>query len=199
MEGIIQAAGLIYTLLILGTSLTKMMRGLRRPGGRSVGQTGWLRSRLFYALASLIFLGVCALLWQPLPLTISETWHGFILAAGGLLLFGGLSLYAWGMFILGEMHSGSTSLGAQLYSGHRLITRGPFQYLRHPMYLGIMIAPFGGLLLFHNWTMLLVSLGFLGLPLRARREEQALAAEFGQEWQEYARKVPAFLPRILKK
>lgn len=34
----------------------------------------------------------------------------------------------------------------------------------------------------------------MGLVLRARREEQALAAEFGQAWQDYCRRVPAFFP-----
>ena len=32
----------------------------------------------------------------------------------------------------------------------------------------------------------------------ARHVEQALAAEFGEEWQAYCRRVPAFLPRLRK-
>lgn len=36
------------------------------------------------------------------------------------------------------------------------------------------------------------------LMLRARREEQALAAEFGERWQAYKRRVPPFLPFIRK-
>jgi protein-S-isoprenylcysteine O-methyltransferase Ste14 len=36
------------------------------------------------------------------------------------------------------------------------------------------------------------------LFLRARREEQALAAEFGGQWQDYCKHVPAFLPRFHK-
>ncbi len=196
IEGILQVVGVTMFILVLGTSITRIMLGLRQPLGRTVGQTTWLRSGLFYIVASIIFFGVCGLLWTPLPLTIPFLWHGAALAAGMLLLAGGLSLYAWGMFTLGKMHSGSTSMGAQLFLGHRLVTRGPYRYVRHPMYLGIMIAPFGGLLLFHNWTMLLVSLGFLFLPRRAHREDEALAAEFGAEWQAYASQVPAFLPNF---
>ncbi len=199
IEGILQVFGLGFIVVVLGTSITRMLLGLRQPAGRSVGQTAWLRSSLFYLIASVIFFGICAVLWKPLPISFSIPWHGIMLVGGVLLLSGGLSLYAWGMFSLGKMHSGSTSMGAQLYLGHKLVTSGPYRYVRHPMYLGIMIAPFGGLLLFHNWTMLLVSLGFLFLPRRARREEQALAAEFGKEWQEYARKVPAFLPNFFRK
>ncbi len=199
IEGILQVVGLSMVVLVLGTSIIRMMLDLRQPIGRAVGQVSWLRSSLFYVITSVIFFGVCALLWQPLPINIPVPWPGITAAAGLILLTAGLSLYAWGMFSLGKMHSGSTSMGAQLFVGHRLVTSGPFRYVRHPMYLGIMAAPFGGLLLFHNWTMLLVSLGFLFLPRRARREEEALAAEFGAEWQAYAGRVPAFLPNLQKR
>ncbi len=199
IEGILQVFGLSMIVLVLGTSITRMLLGVHQPIGMSVGQTAWLRSGPFYLIASLIFFGVCALLWQPLPVTLESPWRMVAVVGGELILVGGLCLYAWGMITLGKMFAGSTSLGAQLFVGHRLVTSGPFRFVRHPMYLGIMIAPFGGLLLFHNWTMLLVSLGFLFLPRRAAREEQALAAEFGEEWQAYAREVPAFLPRLWKK
>ncbi len=199
IEGILQVIGLVSFVLVLGASITRMLVGLRQPAGRSVGQTSWLRSAFFYLVASVIFFAICALLWKPLPIDIPFPWSRIALVAGTLLLAGGLSLYAWGMFSLGKMHSGSTSLGAQLYLGHRLVTSGPYRYVRHPMYLGIMVAPFGGLLLFHNWTMLLVALGFLFLPRRARREEEVLAVEFGQEWQTYASRVPAFFPRLFRK
>jgi protein-S-isoprenylcysteine O-methyltransferase Ste14 len=43
------------------------------------------------------------------------------------------------------------------------------------------------------------TVAFLGLVLRARREEQALAAEFGQHWQEYCQQVPGWIPRLLGK
>ncbi len=198
IEGILQAIGLVLTLLVLGTAIVRLIFALRQPFGRGVGRTGWLRSGMFYLIASLIFFGICALLWQPLPVSLAPPWRMVLVAGGEIILIGGLCLYTWGMISLGNMYAGSTSLGAQLFAGHRLVTSGPFRYVRHPMYLGIMIAPFGGLLLFHNWTMLLVSLGFLFLPRRARREEQALAAEFGEEWQAYASQVPAFLPKFTK-
>jgi protein-S-isoprenylcysteine O-methyltransferase Ste14 len=44
-----------------------------------------------------------------------------------------------------------------------------------------------------------MAVGFVGLILRARREEQALAAEFGAEWDAYCHMVPAWIPRFRKK
>jgi protein-S-isoprenylcysteine O-methyltransferase Ste14 len=32
--------------------------------------------------------------------------------------------------------------------------------------------------------------------LRARREEKVLSAAFGEQWREYCKRVPAFLPRL---
>jgi protein-S-isoprenylcysteine O-methyltransferase Ste14 len=34
------------------------------------------------------------------------------------------------------------------------------------------------------------------LTVRAGREEAALSAEFGEQWQEYCKRVPAFVPRL---
>jgi protein-S-isoprenylcysteine O-methyltransferase Ste14 len=97
------------------------------------------------------------------------------------------------------MYNVSTSTGAQLFSGHRLVTHGPFAYVRHPMYLGGQLAEIGALLVFRNWTALLVALNAPTLFLRARREEEALAAEFGEEWKAYRQRVPAWLPRLRRK
>jgi len=32
--------------------------------------------------------------------------------------------------------------------------------------------------------------------MRAKREEQALATEFGEQWETYCQQVPAWIPRI---
>jgi protein-S-isoprenylcysteine O-methyltransferase Ste14 len=41
-------------------------------------------------------------------------------------------------------------------------------------------------------------LSFTGLILRASREEQALALEFGERWERYASRVPAWIPKLRK-
>jgi protein-S-isoprenylcysteine O-methyltransferase Ste14 len=64
------------------------------------------------------------------------------------------------------------------------------------MYLAVVLAGLGGLLLYRTWAMAFFSLNLLGLVVRARREERTLEAEFGADWAEYARRVPAFVPRI---
>ncbi|MBZ0287792.1 MAG: isoprenylcysteine carboxylmethyltransferase family protein, partial [Anaerolineae bacterium] len=79
---------------------------------------------------------------------------------------------------------------------HQLITNGPFAVVRHPMYLGVVLASIGCLLMYATWTTLLLCTLAPILIRRARREEVVLAQEFGAQWLEYCQRVPAFLPRL---
>jgi protein-S-isoprenylcysteine O-methyltransferase Ste14 len=172
-------------------------QGLKRPAGRTTGPAaGWLRRPAFYLAMSLGYFGLGAGLWRPLPLAPPPWVDGLLLWLGTLLYFPGLALMVWGRLALGRMYFVSLTGGTQLFAGHRLITHGPFAYLRHPMYLGLLLAGLGGTLIYRTWTWVLVTLSFLGVARRARLEERALADEFGAEWQAYARRVPAWLPRL---
>jgi protein-S-isoprenylcysteine O-methyltransferase Ste14 len=90
------------------------------------------------------------------------------------------------------------ALPARLVEGHKLITVGPYAYVRNPIYtgmLGLLIAT--GLAMEH-WIALLVAtlLFVVGMVIRVRSEEKLLRAAFGKEFEDYARRVPAVLPGI---
>lgn len=170
--------------------------GSRRPAGRTTGAAAQVLRAPVLPLISALWLGLCVLLWRPLPVRPGRAARMVALVVGALLYFPGLALYLWGARTLGEMYRAASGFGVQLNVGHRLITHGPFAWVRHPLYLGLQTAAFGGLLLYHNWTLAFVAVNFLGLFFRARREEEALQAEFGEEWRAYARRVPAWAPRL---
>lgn len=107
-------------------------------------------------------------------------------------------MYLWGMYSLGEWFGPSSGFGVRLQVGHGLIITGAYQYIRHPMYLGVILTGLGGALIFWTWTMVIFGIGMLGLSVRARREEIALEQEFGEEWIEYAQQVPAWIPKIYR-
>jgi protein-S-isoprenylcysteine O-methyltransferase Ste14 len=199
VEWWVRGVGAVSALVCLIAALAGMTRGLRRPRGRTTGLASKVLRPSAYLLISVGFFGTCYLLWRPLPLVLTAQARTVTLALGALLFFPGLALVLWGRFTLGEMYNVSSSMGAQLYADHRLVTRGPFAFVRHPMYLGIILASVGGLLIYRTWTLLFTTVDFLGLVLRARREEQALADEFGERWEEYCRRVPGWIPRILRK
>jgi protein-S-isoprenylcysteine O-methyltransferase Ste14 len=44
--------------------------------------------------------------------------------------------------------------------------------------------------------MLFIAVSMFGLIVRARREDEVLAQEFGQQWEEYKRQVPGWIPKL---
>jgi protein-S-isoprenylcysteine O-methyltransferase Ste14 len=197
LEWIVKVLGGLAALATFGTIVAGLFRARRRPAGRESGAVpGLLRSPFFYLLASAVYAGLCLALWLPLPVALSPAARTLSLVIGSALYFAGLSLVLWGRLTLGRMYNVSYSFDVQLYADHRLITHGPFAIVRHPMYLGILLAGLGGILLYRTWTLVYIATNFLGLLVRAKREERALAAEFGETWQAYCRRVPAVLPRI---
>ena len=179
-------------LVTLAVAIWNMLRSVRRPAGRQVGPGARLLRAPILALATLLFVAAMVWLWRPLPLALPAAGRLTSLALGALFYFPALGLYLWGLRTLGAMFAPSTGFGVRLHAGHRLITTGPFAFVRHPMYLAVITAGIGGLLLYRTWAMLLFAITMLGLTVRARREEQALAAEFGAAWEEYCRRVPAW-------
>jgi protein-S-isoprenylcysteine O-methyltransferase Ste14 len=166
------------------------------PPGRTTGVATQVLRLPLQAILGLLWFGLCFVLWRPVPLTLTVPTRTVALVLGVLLYFPGLTLYLWGAKTLGGMYKVSSGLGVQLNVEHRLVTHGPFALVRHPLYLGLQIAAVGGLLLYRTWTFVFVAVNFLGLVIRARREEEALAAEFGEQWKVYAQCVPAWIPRF---
>lgn len=82
----------------------------------------------------------------------------------------------------------------------KLVQEGPYQFVRHPVYLGITIALLGVALTTRSWLgMLCVLLLFLPSEIyRARLEDRALSLKFGSEWQDYAARTGFILPFIGK-
>jgi protein-S-isoprenylcysteine O-methyltransferase Ste14 len=101
-----------------------------------------------------------------------------------------------GRLVLGKNYFVSSGFGAQLFAGHQLVTSGPFSLMRHPMYTGLFLGALGSILIYPTWTTLFFAIFTPFVWVRAWREETALAAEFGEQWREYCRRVPAIFPRL---
>jgi len=194
-ETLLRRAGGLLAFSALAVVLYGIWRGTCHPSGRTSGRAaGWLRSALFYFLATAGFVGISIGFWKPLPLNLPPGVRLALLVAGSVIYFPGMTFLLWARLVLGGMYFVSTSFGAQLYADHKLVTNGPFAIVRHPMYLGLIAAALGSLLLYRTWTTLAYALFAPFVLMRARREELALSAEFGEEWRAYCRPVPALLP-----
>jgi protein-S-isoprenylcysteine O-methyltransferase Ste14 len=200
IETIIQWLGGLLAYATLGILLYGIWRGTRRQAGRTTGLNGsWLRSSWFYLASALLFFGICYFGWIPLPWTISPQIRVWMLILGSMLYFPGMSFALWGRLALGKNYFVSTGFGAQLFEGHQLVTGGPFAIVRNPMYSGLILAALGALLIYSTWTALIFTCCAPMTSVRARREEVALSAEFGDQWIEYCKRVPAFFPRFTVK
>jgi protein-S-isoprenylcysteine O-methyltransferase Ste14 len=87
---------------------------------------------------------------------------------------------------------------ARVIEGHELVTAGPYAIVRNPIYLGmfgLMVAT--GLVLATWWAQVAAIAVFLiGNWIRIHQEEKLLRQLFGAKFQEYAQRVPAFLPGL---
>ena len=105
-----------------------------------------------------------------------------------------VSLTHWAVRTLGRQWS----LDARLVEGHELVTRGPYRYVRNPIYsgmLGMLIAttlavsrPIG--------AVAAVIVFCAGSVVRIRAEERLLRTAFGERWEAWARRTPAFVPGL---
>jgi protein-S-isoprenylcysteine O-methyltransferase Ste14 len=105
----------------------------------------------------------------------------------------GLLFAVWARLALGANWSGSVTIKKD----HQLIRRGPYRWIRHPIYTGMLAA-----LLATAITQGLIS-GLLGfcfvyaaLYRKARREESFLSQEFGAAFGEHRQHTGMFLPRF---
>lgn len=198
-ETIIQWLGGLLAYTALGVVLYGVWRGTRQQTGRMVGLAGsWLRSWWFYLTSSLFFFGIAYWGWKPLPLTFSHPIKTMILIVGALLYFPGMLFLLWARMTLGKNYFVSTGFGAQLFKGHQLVASGPYAIVRHPMYAGLILAALGSLLIYATWTTVYFACFAPLMIVRARREEAALSAEFGEQWEEYCKCTPAFIPHFRK-
>ncbi len=183
-------------LLALVVPPARVWRNRHAGRGRTSGsRTFMTRWPLIFAL-TILYLIVGRLLWTPIPLALPLGLRWGLLMAGAALYLGGILLYSWGFLALGPMFGVSSGASAQLYQRHRLVIEGPYAMVRHPMYLGVLMAALGALLLFRTWAMAIFAPSAFVVVLRARREESLLREEFGDAWVEYSSRVPGWIPRL---
>jgi protein-S-isoprenylcysteine O-methyltransferase Ste14 len=111
---------------------------------------------------------------------------------GSVVIAAGAALMIWAL-----AYFRSWRYRAKLDAGHELATGGPFQFLRHPIYMGLDLLALGTAV----WIPTpLVWAGFglmaVGGDLRGRAEEAILNKAFGAVYREYCSHTRRFLPGV---
>ncbi|MGE5647906.1 MAG: methyltransferase family protein [Acidobacteriota bacterium] len=87
---------------------------------------------------------------------------------------------------------------ARLVEGHRLVTSGPYRFVRHPIYTALYGLTLATALVDSRWIAIPVftAIYAVGTAVRVRSEERLLRTEFGAEFEQYAARVPAVVPGL---
>ena len=85
-----------------------------------------------------------------------------------------------------------------LHKQEVLTVTGPYAYTRNPLYLGSAILTIGAGIAARSWISALILLMYFALfySIVMRREEKELHLRHGAAFEEYARAVPLFIPRL---
>jgi protein-S-isoprenylcysteine O-methyltransferase Ste14 len=114
---------------------------------------------------------------------------------GGLLLvLLGIAFAIWARVELGGNWSGAVTVK----QGHTLIRRGPYTFVRHPIYTGLLLA-FLGVAIILGQIRGLLGVGVLSLAfwLKLRMEERFMLEQFGADYRRYQERVKALIPYVL--
>ena len=147
---------------------------------------------------AILFLGVAPLFLHPFRVgLLGESFFTgrLILRMIGLLFtLAGAALAIWARIALGTNWSGLVTVK----ENHALITDGPYTWVRHPIYSGLLLALLGTALVQGKVVYLIViSLAAVALWVKLRTEERFMYETFGEEYRYYHQNVKALIPHVL--
>lgn len=112
----------------------------------------------------------------------AAAWPLFVV--GLALMIAGIVVRQWSILTLGRFFT----IDVRVASDQTVVDRGPYRWVRHPSYSGLVLFFVGAGLALGSWASLLVLavLPTAGLVLRIRSEERALLASLGDDYRRYA-------------
>jgi protein-S-isoprenylcysteine O-methyltransferase Ste14 len=128
--------------------------------------------------------------WRPFSNGVSmwRATSGLAVVAAAVTA-AGLSIALWARAVLGGNWSGAVVLKEQ----HELIDRGPYAFVRHPIYTGVLLMALGTVTFWGTREgVILFAIVVAGLIVKARREERLLTTHFPQ-YPRYCARVRARL------
>lgn len=124
--------------------------------------------------------------WTVMPLWLS--------ALGLLFYIGGVLFFVWAMAVNDFFEK---TVRIQHDRNHRVCTKGPYRFVRHPGYCGIIVSNLAGSLVLGSWWALVPSTAAAILfVIRTALEDQTLQSELAG-YMDYAQKTPyRLVPKV---
>jgi len=146
------------------------------------------------SIAAGIFVSGSSFLWDK-GVWMFELPSGNGVAVAAVVLFAaGLILRWWAIVTLGRFFT----VDVTVERDHELVERGPFRWVRHPSYTGVLLAFVGWALTLWNWAAMAVVLVpiFVAFVRRMNVEEDALSRALGERYVEYMKRTKRLIPLL---
>jgi protein-S-isoprenylcysteine O-methyltransferase Ste14 len=119
-------------------------------------------------------------------------WPLFV--AGLVLMCAGIAIRQWAVALLGRYFT----VDVRVHPGQIVVERGPYRWVRHPSYTGMIVTFVGIGLALGNWAALavLAVVPTAGLVIRIRFEERALLDGLGEPYRRFAAARPRLFPGL---
>jgi len=179
---------------------TLVMIAIRAPHGRrsrNVRVATSHKTRLETGLLVLAWVGF----FVPLVWVASAAFSFAEYPLGTGPFIGGVMCLVIGLWLFYRSHTDlgtNWSITLEVREQHRLITRGVYRRIRHPMYLALVVYSVGQALVIPNWVAgpaNLIVFAIL-LALRVRAEERMMGEAFGDEYAVYSARTKRLVPGV---
>jgi protein-S-isoprenylcysteine O-methyltransferase Ste14 len=195
---IAEFASVAFLLLLGGTRYRYSRFARTRPAVVAAADCNGAKQVPAYAVSAAWTLYVAWLALAPARLVEWDRWPLDSAASAAIAwaalapLAASAALFWWSHHVIGN----HWSLRIEIKRGHRLVTNGPYAYVRHPLYTALFLGYLGTLLSLQSWTLAGGFAPFIAAYLLfAAEEERVMARRFGEEYSAYRRRTGRFLPR----
>jgi len=141
------------------------------------------------AYSILVFLGKQEI-WTDSWLQLHFLYDSWVQAVGISLTVFGYFLFIWSVLARGRC-----STAWEMSENHRLVTWGPYRYVRHPSYLAYFILFTGLFLTLLNIVAIIPLLAIPGYVRITAIEEELLTRRFGDAYKQYQQETGKFWPK----
>ncbi|HVO37193.1 MAG TPA: isoprenylcysteine carboxylmethyltransferase family protein [Candidatus Acidoferrum sp.] len=128
---------------------------------------------------------------ESFPFIIEPLSNSYLQLFGAILTATGYFTFLWSVITRGRY-----SVSWAMHKNHKLITSGPYHYVRHPSYLGYYLIFIGLFLLWPTPFTLIPLAAVPGYYLVTEQEEKLLTERFGTEYTEYQKRTGRFIPKL---
>lgn len=151
----------------------------------------------------LVFLNFISMIFLPCFVVFSNSLNFASMNLFPIIRWIALLVYGFNLIFFVWCHKNlgkNWSSVLEIRQEHKLIKKGPYKKIRHPMYTHFWLLIISQGLVLNNWVVLIYGVLAWGILyfLRVPREEEMMIEEFGEEYREYMKKTGRLFPKFFR-